>query len=425
MAKVKFKLSKQIVLGNAEVLVRFYHSKIDLQAQSHVFVPIADWDTNCGRLAYSTRYMDKHTLDLRNKQNLLNQIEEAILSAYIDTPDNMDRNWLHSIINQCVGVDDANIPNDERLTAAKACLEYTKSKEMEKGTIDHYIVLSKMLERFGTAKYTIYMDSISPDDIANFERFLYSEGGSSRSRNYVSSKLKKFRAVCRWSVGQGITPVSPFGDNRFSIRPEMYGDPVVLTMEEVSAIYAHAMPNPHLERARDIFVFQCHTGQRISDLKRMTYDNIQTIDGTLYLSYIQKKTIHNKPNTVRVPLSNVAKEIIVKYNGHQQKMILPFISDQRYNCYIKEVLKCAGISRMVIVLDSTILKERSVPIYEVATSHLARRTFISSIFEITQEERITVSMTGHASHSSALDRYIIVKDSTKRDAIRKLNNKGK
>lgn len=423
MAKVKFKLSDTSVIGNAEVLVRFYHSKqIDTQVRSHVFVPISDWKD--GRLVFSTRYVDSRTLELKAKQKTLNDIEDAILHAYIDSPsDATSRSWLKDIVDYVTGYQDEHSRNTG-MNLAEAAIEYRDNVELSDGRKRHYTSLNYTLLRWFDNYHIVYLKSITQEDVSSFETFLKSEPGKDRSLNYISTVLKRIRAICRRACENGLCEKDPFSYNGFTIRPEKYGTPVVLTTEEVNMLYESSMPNKHLERARDIFVFQCYTGQRISDLKRMKYSNISNINGRLHLSYIQKKTIDCSPQTVSVPLSDIAMSILQKYNGLQQdNMILPFISDQKYNNFIKEILIHAGITRSVTILDKSQKQEVTKPIYEVAASHLARRTFISSVYEITQEERITTSMTGHATNSSALDRYITVKDSTKQKAIDALTQK--
>jgi hypothetical protein len=62
-------------------------------------------------------------------------------------------------------------------------------------------------------------------------------------------------------------------------------------------------------------------------------------------------------------------------------------------------------------------------LWETASSHLARRTFISNVYEVTQEERLTISLTGHAEGSRALSRYIHITDDTKRSVIERLEGK--
>ena len=85
-----------------------------------------------------------------------------------------------------------------------------------------------------------------------------------------------------------------------------------------------------LETQRDIFVFQCMIGCRVSDLYKMTYANI--IGDCI--EYVPRKTRDDRVVTVSVPLIGAAKELIRKYLDENRGTLFPFISEQKYNVYI-------------------------------------------------------------------------------------------
>ena len=45
------------------------------------------------------------------------------------------------------------------------------------------------------------------------------------------------------------------------------------------------------------------------------------------------------------------------------------------------------------------------PIYEVASSHMARRTFIGNIYKQVKDQHLVSSLTGHSDNSRAFVRY--------------------
>ena len=79
-------------------------------------------------------------------------------------------------------------------------------------------------------------------------------------------------------------------------------------------------------------------------------------------------------------MNNKAKEILERYKDHEGKL-LPFISEQKYNEAIKKIFKLSGVDRIVTILDPLTRDEVKKPLYEVASSHLARRTFIGNIYK--------------------------------------------
>lgn len=237
-----------------------------------------------------------------------------------------------------------------------------------------------------------------------------------RSANTLCDYCKRFKAFFNWCVKQRIILSSPF--NRFTYPGELYGDPYQLNELEVrQLIFADLSATPEYERQRDVFVFQCCIGCRVGDLRRLTRANIT---GNR-IEYIPSKTKRQKPKTLVVPLNKTAQGILYKYRDLPGNQILPIISSQKYNKYIKEVLKMVGIDRKVTVLNPRTREEEHIPLYEVSSSHIARRTFATAIMNKIKDAYMVSSLTGHAPGSKALHRYLGVSDDSKQYMIDSLD----
>ena len=172
--------------------------------------------------------------------------------------------------------------------------------------------------------------------------------------------------------------------------------------------------NKSLEIQRDIFIFQCCIGCRVSDLMRLTPSNV--ING--YLEYIASKTMNDRSDVIRVPLTQRAKDILEKYKDVEKDgKILPFISSQKYNVAIKRIFKECGITRMVTVLNPTTGKEEQRPIDEIASSHLARRTFVGNLYKKVKDPNLVGALSGHKEGSRAFARYREIDDDLKKEMI--------
>ena len=132
---------------------------------------------------------------------------------------------------------------------------------------------------------------------------------------------------------------------------------------------------------------------------------------------IPQKTSNQRAKVVRVPLTEKAKEILSRYNQLPNGKILPTTYPQLYNRQIKELVQQAGIERMVTILDPLTRKEVSKPIWEVASSHMARRTFIGNLYNKVQDPNLISSMSGHAEGSRAFARYRSINDDIKKSVI--------
>ena len=175
-----------------------------------------------------------------------------------------------------------------------------------------------------------------------------------------------------------------------------------MTLDELNKLYLYDFTwNPRLAIQRDIFVLQSNLGMRVGDFYNLTTANLVN-DA---IEYIPGKTLHDTGEVVRVPLTERAKEIINRYsNTANEFSLMPFISEQKYNVAIKEMLKLAGINRIITVLNPKTRQEEKHPIWEKASSHMARRNFIGNLYAKVQDPSLISSMTGHKPGSRAFER---------------------
>ncbi len=222
------------------------------------------------------------------------------------------------------------------------------------------------------------------------------------------------RTFFRAAIEDGLTRNNPF-TKYHGKTTERYGTPVYITIEERDKIADFDLSsNKALEIQRDIFIFHCCIGCRISDLMRLTPENI--ING--YLEYIASKTKDDRPNVIRVPLTQRAKDILEKYKDMEKDgKILPFISSQKYNVAIKKIFKECGITRIVTVLNPTTGEEEQRPINEIASSHLARRTFVGNLYKKVKDPNLVGALSGHKEGSRAFARYRDIDDDIKKEII--------
>lgn len=85
--------------------------------------------------------------------------------------------------------------------------------------------------------------------------------------------------------------------------------------------------------------------------------------------------------------------------------LLPFISEQKYNDAIKEIFRIAGVIRSITVINPRTGKEEKRPICDVASSHLARRTFVGNLYKQTKDLNLVCALSGHTAGSKAVARY--------------------
>ena len=207
----------------------------------------------------------------------------------------------------------------------------------------------------------------------------------------------------------------PYDD--YVIGTAIYGTPFYLTKEERNQLYQAKFPNnPGLDVQRDIFVFQCFIRCRVGDLMKMAKANV--INGAI--EYVPRKTKEGRPYTVRVPLSPTALEILERYKDQPDGRLLPFICEQDYNRDIKKMIKLAGIDRVVTTLNTITREEEKHPIWEIASSHMARRILVGNLYKEVKDPNLIAKISGHVENSRAFSRYRDIDEEMAKEVILKL-----
>lgn len=115
-----------------------------------------------------------------------------------------------------------------------------------------------------------------------------------------------------------------------------------LTKEELLSVLRSRMPNERMQRVRDIFVLSCFTGLRLDDLRELTTDNFTVgRNGELSLQVTRRMT----GQVSYIPLLNISRRILQKYIGRRQETLLPCITGEKTNYYLKEVGNACGLSK--------------------------------------------------------------------------------
>ena len=77
----------------------------------------------------------------------------------------------------------------------------------------------------------------------------------------------------------------------------------------------------------------------------------------------------------------------------------------------------AEITRNVEIRNPLTGENEFVPINTIASSHIARRTFIGNAYFKVQDPNLIGKMSGHVEGSKAFKRYRKIEDSTLKDVI--------
>ena len=156
-------------------------------------------------------------------------------------------------------------------------------------------------------------------------------------------------------------------------------DAVDLTSEEVTKVAELPLCGSYAI-ARDLFIIGCHTGMRFSDYSRLSMNDIS--DGVIHFITQKCKTPVDLPAHPRVI------SILEKHGGKA-----PHITPQKFNLYIKEVCKEAGIRESVLIRKGG--KQTRYEKWELVSSHTARRTGLTNMYKAGIPTYRCMMVSGH------------------------------
>lgn len=156
--------------------------------------------------------------------------------------------------------------------------------------------------------------------------------------NSVVKYMKMYKTACNYAIKMDLIIKNPFNiyDGRLSVK-----DAVFLTQQELNTIENKIFPTPRLEKVKDIFLFSCYTGYAPVDALELTERNLsEDSNRNLWIMTSRAKTAIR----ANVPVLPTVEKIISKYKN-QQKGLIPKISNQKMNAYLKEIADVCGINK--------------------------------------------------------------------------------
>ncbi len=231
--------------------------------------------------------------------------------------------------------------------------------EYAPGTLERYETSLKHTKDFLQWKYKVSDIDIEKIDhafITEYEFYLRTERKC--ANNTAVKYIKNFHKIINICLANGWLTKDPFANYKAKVK-EVIRE--FLTEQEIQSLIEKEFVSERLELVRDIFVFSCFTGLAYIDVKQLTQDNIVLgIDGDKWINKNRQKTDTNS----KIPLLPTAQYIMNKYADYpvnkNKGTILPILSNQKMNAYLKEIATVCGINKEL-------------------TFHIARHTFATTV----------------------------------------------
>ena len=233
----------------------------------------------------------------------------------------------------------------------------------------------------------------------------------------IGKQLSFLKWFLRWAFKKGVHQNNAYD----SYKPKLKSTQkkiIFLTWEELNKLREFEIPaaKQALDRVRDVFLFQCFTGLRYSDVFNLRRSDIKG-------DHIEVTTVKTSDSLI-IELNNHSTAILDKYKdvAFEDDKVLPIITNQKMNDYLKELAELAGIDepvRQTYYRGNECIDEVT-PKYALLGTHAGRRTFICNALALGIPPQVVMKWTGHSDYK-AMKPYIDIADDIKANAMSKFN----
>ena len=233
----------------------------------------------------------------------------------------------------------------------------------------------------------------------------------------IGKQLSFLKWFLRWSFKQGMHSNNAYDTFKPKLK-DTQKKIIFLTWEELNRLREFKIPpkKQALERVRDVFLFQCFTGLRYSDVFNLRRSDIKG-------DHIEVTTVKTSDSLI-IELNDHSRAILEKYKDveFENDKALPVITNQKMNDYLKELAELAEINEPV---RQTYYKgneriDEVTPKYALLGTHAGRRTFICNALALGIPPQVVMKWTGHSDYK-AMKPYIDIADDIKANAMSKFN----
>ena len=233
-------------------------------------------------------------------------------------------------------------------------------KEYTESTVTKFDTSINRLKEYIRSCYhrdDIMLAELDGQFIRDFDFWLKTEKHC--QNNSALKHLKNLKKVVRIALTNDWIKKDPFYGIHFK-QEEVNVE--FLSREELDILMNKDFAIKRLEQVRDIFVFCCFTALAFVDVQQLSREHlIKDNNGALWIRKARQKT----SQMCNIPVLSIPQRILRKYEDNaeciKKGVLLPVISNQRMNAYLKEIADLCGITKRL-------------------TTHVARHTAATIVF---------------------------------------------
>ncbi len=271
-----------------------------------------------------------------------------------------------------------------------------QNPEIKESSIKHDTIVKRHLVAFAeTKKFHMKFENIDLKFYSEFYKYLSTHSLIEKKErlrdNTIGMIVKLIKTFMTWGLDEGFHSNTKFKKIKVLTESPF---PVTLTIDELEKLETLEISTQKLSRARDLFLLQCYTCLRFSDLMNLTPENFDLNQGVIR----NIKTIKTSINLPDIRIHPQMRTILDRYPD----LNLPNISNQKYNDNIKALCKFAEFNseeKITMYYNRQAVSE-SKPKHELISSHSARRTGATLFYKSGFPIMYIMALTGHQSIKS-------------------------
>jgi site-specific recombinase XerD len=342
------KRNGQKVNGNMPVMGRITVNGSAVQFAAKIEIKPSLWNVKAGKAI-------GRSVEVQEVNNAIESIKTTMGKIYRDLQEKESNITPERIRNIFLGIEVKTKTLIELFKQHNEDIRKLIGISKSKVCYGKYDLTLRRIRNFLKGEYhvsDISLKEINHKFITDFEVYLR---GTCRCKTNTTAKfIQRLKSIIQIAKNNGWIYSDPFANYKIRFQKVDRG---YLTQEELETLMQKEFPIKRLEQVRDIFVFSCFCGLAYIDVRNLRENNIRaSFDGNLWIMGKREKT----DVSFNIPLLEVPKMIITKYKGTiPNGCVLPVISHQKTNAYLKEIADVCGIDKNL-------------------TFHLARHTFATT-----------------------------------------------
>lgn len=395
MAKVRFRLKEPYKNGNCPIHLILEYNKQIITHSIGLTVPPQYWDSPTQRVKRVKTF--PHGEFNKTLQDIETSIDRVMITLRNDLGRFPTKDETKKELNRLT---DRNQTKPITLFEFfdTLILERKKDRDSKNTSQQNETLLTHLKDFCKHQKRTaLNFADINHNFLNHFKSFAYEV--KNLNPNSFSKYIGLLKTAMREAEKRGLHQSR---DYQFLKTKKVQTHEIYLNEDELGKIYKLDLTNRKgHEAVRDLFIIGCFTGgQRFSDWAKLQTVNIFTENGKQFFRYISAKT----QTEAVLPLNHsYVQEILERHKG-----VLPKpLTNQKSNEYLKEIGQLAGIDTPTkeITYPKGIRQEKTVPKYNLITTHTARRSLATNLANRKCSLHEIRLLTGHATEKQ-LQQYL-------------------